>query len=774
MNIGRVTGNVAGEFDTLAQMQAATPKIGTYVILRERGSAEYLVSAVGTALQPGDITFNNNTVGVLQVSGETNALWFETAQDAIDRSGSFSTVVFPSNRYVLSSVLKQDGSNSDLTNVSIVGYGDGSELYLDDNIQRQNVVETTQGEGFECLNMKITHNADRGGFFSRHAPTSGLTSNSGLFVNGTVAIGGTTISFDATTVIGKYGEGDTFQVSGDATIYTVTNLVTAAANQLNGIQFTPSLAAEATDGLSVSVYQLPRYKVQDNYLSGVSTLTLEGLNIQQNSAPFPATATRVGEQFQFLVRQAGTINQYVVDPLHQTVYTITNEVLMTNGGAGQEFIDVTISPALTQNVNEDTYITSIQDANNRYSNGIYYSNSDDVCVHNVTVDQAVWHGVLLGTGPRQAPGVSNGGDVANVASSRILNYGGNGIALGDMTRCIIDANHVDTNTTGVGNGIFPDSGCEKSIISNNNIKDAFYGIISFACDELTISGNSVQGCNIGVILDQNSDSNNVTGNTILGDVNSIAGVYLRKGDILNSYPFTNTAVVGNVISGIESGDGILVQFQGTVINPSIADDNSFISISGNTISSVSGYGISTNSMRSSSITGNVVSYSGLDGIYVNDASRVNVSSNNVSNAGIVSNSAGIKIQDADNVNIVGNVSQFIPLTTQNMDYGLEYAGTVTDDYVHANSLTGNVSGTSVNILDFKKTITADAILDFPNIGAGQAAVLTATVTGAEQFDNANVSQPSLGTGGLIFTAFVSAVDTATVQYYTIAVVIVRF
>ncbi len=74
-----------------------------------------------------------------------------------------------------------------------------------------------------------------------------------LKVNGTTASGLTTIALDATTVTGRLIVGDSFLISGDATVYTLTNNVNAASNGFAGVTFTPALALEAADDADVTV-----------------------------------------------------------------------------------------------------------------------------------------------------------------------------------------------------------------------------------------------------------------------------------------------------------------------------------------------------------------------------------------------------------------------------------------------------------------------------------------------------------------------------------------
>jgi len=691
------------------------------------------------------------------VTDDTSAI-----QAAIDSSGSNSVIQFGSGTYLISSAIKIDGTGRNLSGVKLVG---SATLKLATGVQRQNIIEAISGENHVIEGLRLEHNADRGGFFGRHAPLDGLTANSGATLKTTASAGATTVDLQATTLVGKLGPGNTLQFTGDTTIYTVTNTTTAASNELIGVVITPALVGTITSGTSVGIYQLPRYKTKAGYSSGSSTISLDALSIQDNSSPFPAVALRVGEQFQFLVRIAGSLNGYGVDPAHTTIYTIQNEVSVSSGGIGKEFLNVSISPPLTQTVPANTFITSIQDANNRYSCGIYLANSDNVVIENVEIDQAVWHGILVGTGPRQAPGVTTGGVRAYINGCRITNFGGNGIAGGDQQRMIITSNNVSTNTSGVGNGIFPDSGCENSIISSNTIDDVLYGITAFGCGKLAISGNSITNSVIAVLLDSNSNTCTVDSNIITGDSSSVAGIYLRKGTLVNSFAFSAIVVSNNVIRGIVGGPGITALQYGAAVTSTPLDDNVFISISDNVISESGTYGIQLVSTIRSTVSGNSVTFSGSHGIFTDYCTSVSLLDNIISNWGLTANAAGIFVRNTDDILIANNHASKIPFTTANTQYGLQIDTGVTNLRTSRNIFKGDTAQTNTNVVNIDSTLTVTATLDFPSIAANSVQDLTVTVTGARALDIARVSPPATGIGLCVFTAFVSANDTVTVRAF---------
>ena len=63
----------------------------------------------------------------------------------------------------------------------------------------------------------------------------------------------------------------------------------------------------------------------------------------------------------------------------------------------------------------------------------------------------------------------------------------------------------------------------------------------------------------------------------------------------------------------------------------------------------------------------------------------------------------------------------------------------------------------------KDQLRASAALDFPSVAAAGVATLTVTVKGAAVGDDVTLSHRAAPTAGLRYAAWVSAVDTVTVQ-----------
>jgi len=746
-------GVTGGVFATLSGLQASKPRINTQLSLN---GTLYTVNATnyGSAIPVNGFFANPVTKQVIDISN---------IQSSIDTAGSNSVHYLPYGVFELTEAIKIDGTNRDLVNVTIEGVG---TLKLADSVQRQNIIESISGSDFTVKDITVQHNADRGGFFSRHAPKPGITANSGALVNGTKPIGSSSIDVDAATLAGSVGGGNTFTVDGDSTIYTITNFVTAAGNAMAGITFTPTLVAEATDNSIVNIGQASFYKTKTTASTGDSLLNFDALNVQANSGVFPLTQMYIGEQFQFMRRVTGSFNGYEVDPTHNTVYTITSNVPMAAGGIGEEFLNVGISPALTQGVDQNIFITSIQDANNRYSNGVYLAGCENPRIENVKVNQTVWHGILVGTGPRTATGTSVGGDKGIVTDCIIDSYGGNGIAMADQTNTKINKNYVSNNFSGVGAGIFPDSECDGCSIVDNTVEGAVWGIFCLSSTGYKIALNTLYNNDIGIVVDANGDNNVIKGNIITGNATSSAGIFLRKGDLKESYPYTATDVEGNIISNITSGAGIVVPPFAGAVSSTIFDDVAFVNIRGNIITDVGSYGISLTSIVNSKIDSNIIVRSGNDGINGTDMESVRFSNNDIYNAGVTTNASGIYIEESTDITIKQNTAVTIPFTTSSTDYGLEFGPNVVSYIISDNAFKGDVSQTlNVDVKTQGSVLTVDATLDFPSVPAGTHADLTITLTGVKSLDAVIVVPPSAGIGSMMFTGFVSAANTVTVRAF---------
>lgn len=83
--------------------------------------------------------------------------------------------------------------------------------------------------------------------------TAGTISDTSVLSNGTFTKGATSINWDEVSLTGTVVPGDSFVIAGNTQRYAITNTVTAAANAMNGVQFTPPLVADVADGVAITV-----------------------------------------------------------------------------------------------------------------------------------------------------------------------------------------------------------------------------------------------------------------------------------------------------------------------------------------------------------------------------------------------------------------------------------------------------------------------------------------------------------------------------------------
>lgn len=101
----------------------------------------------------------------------------------------------------------------------------------------------------------------------RNALRAGTVGLTALAVRGAHAAGASSINLDAPSVRGRLKKGMTFTIAGDGTTYTVTGNFTAAANRLDGVTFSPVLAANAADDAAVTVAEVVEFTFRDVVVS---------------------------------------------------------------------------------------------------------------------------------------------------------------------------------------------------------------------------------------------------------------------------------------------------------------------------------------------------------------------------------------------------------------------------------------------------------------------------------------------------------------------------
>lgn len=127
-----------------------------------------------------------------------------------------------------------------------------------------------------------------------------------ITVQTTATAGASTITLTAPAGNWVLLVGDKFTVAGNATVYTITNQVTAASGKFTGVTFTPVLAANATAGAAVTMTWKNDYTVQavifpyDDKLINGTTITIKdhrvyarALDVNGASYPDPTNLDRL-------------------------------------------------------------------------------------------------------------------------------------------------------------------------------------------------------------------------------------------------------------------------------------------------------------------------------------------------------------------------------------------------------------------------------------------------------------------------------------------------
>jgi parallel beta-helix repeat protein len=216
---------------------------------------------------------------------------------------------------------------------------------------------------------------------------------------------------------------------------------------------------------------------------------------------------------------------------------------------------------------------------------------------------------------------------------------------------------------GVSDVVVEDAGqvilvnCNSIKVENLNLSNTYIGVQLWRTRYTTIAGNNITNNSYGISLEDSSNNNSISGNTIAN--NSEAGIRLTYG--IHS---KNNSIVGNYI--INNGYGI--------------ESGAENSISGNTITNNS-IGISLDSSYYSSIVGNQITNNSY-GISFGSWSNYNgISENNITN-----NEYGIRLSGSSNNSIVGN-----NIAANNWT-GILLRDSSNYNSVHENNITNNYDG----------------------------------------------------------------------------------
>lgn len=187
--------------------------------------------------------------------------------------------------------------------------------------------------------------------------------------------------------------------------------------------------------------------------------------------------------------------------------------------------------------------------------------------------------------------------------------------------------------------------------------------VTFSAD-CRISGITVENNTVSSSVSQQS----VFGVYVLGAISSVGGDKSEVRVVNNKITFTNPAASSNYIYGIkiEKSENIYINANTVTDTKSgqknmhsgiISDGSKGLTLLGNSITNAKTYGIRLSATSSSAVTGNTVSVTGSNGIYVyNNSSDISVSSNNISYCsgyGVSVYNSSVSAVTANNISNVG-------------------------------------------------------------------------------------------------------------------------
>jgi len=267
------------------------------------------------------------------------------------------------------------------------------------------------------------------------------------------------------------------------------------------------------------------------------------------------------------------------------------------------------------------------DLSYRYRNGIYFGNCTDIEIVGVEIEQCVYAGINLGSGPVQAANIGGSLTRGRVAGNNIRNCE-NGIAGGVWRAVRVTDNVFQTCDV---YGIVADIDANENLIAHNSLLGAaslYHAIFMYDAEHNTIAHNKISGVWAnGIVIDAASHYTTVIGNTV-DDITNV-GIFVRSsvGLVCNdNVSFANAKgiqlstvglfeLVGNQVYA-NSGDGILIDtfsYSGNVV--------------GNFAYANGGAGVYLSVGNDFAVTGNICFNNVTAGIRGTDALRVTVSGN---------------------------------------------------------------------------------------------------------------------------------------------------
>jgi len=221
-----------------------------------------------------------------------------------------------------------------------------------------------------------------------------------------------------------------------------------------------------------------------------------------------------------------------------------------------------------------------------------------------------------------------------IADNEFNNFGYAGVRLkgaigAQITNNTFDGPGAPTLTpivSGACYGALTDTGCEKVVISGNTIKKYAQGLRIEGTKDIAISNNVISDIvgQHGVYIGAQIERVSVTGNVILAV--DLIGIKVQAQNGGN--PNKDITIVGNTVSSC-GGDGISIT-HGAGSTPQ-AVKNSTVTISGNSISDITAYGIIVQNGDICTVCDNTINLCGASGIIISATDYLNIANNIIIN-----------------------------------------------------------------------------------------------------------------------------------------------
>jgi hypothetical protein len=551
----------------------------------------------------------------------------------------------------------------------------------------------------DCRNCTITGNGTFDGNFTEAGVyddlliTAGITSGVDYgTASATYAIGVTSITINDLGV-GYIVLGDQieFLISGTAYRYVVQADAQITAGTAT-VTLDRGLDVEVTPGQTLYVKSWRnRQYLQGASSAGSTTITLGAADVSSATT----AELKAGDQFAFHT------DSNDIDSIDYTeIYTVTADATYS-GSYPNVTATVTITPALATNKANGQMVTSIQDYRNNKHALLLLTGCDDCSVENIIIDDCQSHGVALNAtinAPWAGRAITDN-ENTDCAIIRCQDKGGRtgtAFGAGRNKRVRIEGNR-GSDGAGTRNFIQAERTIDSQIHGNICVGYKSGAQVTGEADRISISGNTFEGCNLGIDVRTITRSMIVTGNTVTAGASTSYHIKVQAGyniDAADEGTANALAIVSNnqlidaaAVSGTYNGSSIIIQSN----QASIDFDDMFVPhhviVSENFIYRPGRHGVQILQGVACDVTGNHILVPGYSGVSALLCDMINIRDNTVIDAGQTVASAAYYIDGSLMVGFRGNVG-IMRMSSSPQTYGLETSGTVSFSDLGNNVLSG--------------------------------------------------------------------------------------